>query len=131
MGRSGPNLVLGVLVGDDIGREIVPVAVQVTSAAAAMNGLHIEWRRLPIGRRALDTHGSTLPSETLEKLSALDGWVLGPIGHRDYPDRPEAVNPHPILRKRFDLFANIRPTRSFPGIGCLHDDVDLSHRARE
>ena len=38
---------------------------------------------------------------------------------------PEAINPHPILRKHFGLFANVRPTRSYPDIGCLYDDIDL------
>ena len=38
---------------------------------------------------------------------------------------PNAINPHPILRKQFNLFANVRPTRSYPDIGCLHDGVDL------
>jgi 3-isopropylmalate dehydrogenase len=116
---------IGILEGDDIGHEIVPAAVEVARAAASKNGFAIEWRTLPIGRRALDTHGSTLPRETLETLPTLDGWILGPIGHRAYPKVPEAINPHPILRKRFDLFANVRPTRSYPDIGCLHDDVDL------
>src|SRR3546814_922966 len=87
--------------------------------------LAIEWTPLPIGRRALDTHGHTMPGGTLETLATLDGWLLGPIGHRDYPKLPQAINPHPILRKHFDLFANVRPTRSYPGIGCLHDDIDL------
>jgi 3-isopropylmalate dehydrogenase len=50
---------------------------------------------------------------------------LGPIGHQAYPKVPGAINPHPILRKHFDLFANVRPTRSYPDIGCLYDDVDL------
>lgn len=116
---------IGILEGDDIGHEIVPASVEVARAAARRHGLEIEWRPLPIGRRALDMHGSTLPEETLETLPTLDGWILGPIGHRAYPKVPEAINPHPILRKRFDLFANVRPTRSYPGIGCLHDDVDL------
>jgi 3-isopropylmalate dehydrogenase len=80
---------------------------------------------LPIGRRALDTHGHTLPPETLETLKKLDGWILGPIGHRAYPKGPNAINPHPILRKQFNLFANVRPTRSYPDIGCLFGDVDL------
>ncbi len=122
---SEAHLVLGVLDGDDIGREIVPAAVEVASAAAARHGLRIEWRPMPIGRRALDTHGSTLPPGTLETLAAMDGFVLGPIGHRDYPRVPGAINPHPIMRKHFNLFANIRPTRSYPGIGCLHDSIDL------
>lgn len=119
------SLRLGVLEGDDIGHEVVPAAVRVAEAAAATSGLAIEWTPLPIGRRALDSHGHTLPEGTLETLASLDGWILGPIGHRDYPKVPEAINPHPILRKHFDLFANVRPTRSYPGIGCLHDDIDL------
>jgi len=118
-------LKIGVLEGDDIGLEIVPASVEVLRAAAQKHGVAIEWRPFPIGRRALDTHGSTLPQETLDTLATLDGWILGPIGHRAYPKRPEAINPHPILRKRFNLFANVRPTRSYPDIGCLHDGVDL------
>jgi len=118
-------LKIGILEGDDIGHEIVPASVTVAKAAAAKHGLAIDWRPLPIGAAALPTHGSTLPKETMDTLPTLDGWILGPIGHRAYPKVPEAINPHPILRKRFDLFANVRPTRSYPGIGCLHDDIDL------
>jgi 3-isopropylmalate dehydrogenase len=119
------HLVLGVLEGDDIGHEIVPAAVQVASAAAGKQGLRIDWRPMPIGRRALDTHGSTLPAGTLETLARMDGFVLGPIGHREYPKVAGALNPHPIMRKQFNLYANVRPTRSYPDIGCLRDDVDL------
>src|SRR5215212_12133577 len=116
---------IGILVGDDIGHEIVPASVEISRAAAELHGVAIEWRPLPIGRTALDTHGHTLPPTTLEALQSLDGWILGPIGHRAYPKGPNAINPHPILRKQFNLFANVRPTRSYPDIGCLHDDVDL------
>jgi 3-isopropylmalate dehydrogenase len=119
------HFTLGILEGDDIGHEIVPASVEVASAAAQRAGLRIDWRGVPIGRKALDELGHTMPPGTLETLGTLDGWVLGPIGHRDYPKVPEAVNPHPILRKSFDLFANVRPTRSYPGIGCLYDDIDL------
>jgi 3-isopropylmalate dehydrogenase len=119
------HLTLGVLEGDDIGHEIVPAAVAVAEAAARRTGLRIDWRPMPIGRRALDTHGTTLPEGTLETLSRMDGFVLGPIGHQAYPKTAGAINPHPILRKHFDLFANVRPTRSFPGLGALYDDIDL------
>ena len=119
------QLTLGVLEGDDIGHEIVPASVEIATTAAAQVGLEIDWVPLPIGRRALETVGHTLPDRTLETLERLDGWILGPIGHREYPKVPEAVNPHPILRKRFDLFGNVRPTRSFPDIGCFFDDIDL------
>jgi 3-isopropylmalate dehydrogenase len=120
-----PHLVLGILEGDDIGHEVVPAAVDVAKAAAARHGLDIDWRPMPIGRRALDSHGSTMPEGTLEALAKLDGWILGPIGHQAYPRVPGAINPHPILRKHFNLFANVRPTRSYPGIGCLYDNIDL------
>src|SRR3954471_21752992 len=122
---STSPLRIGILNGDDIGHEIVPASVTVARAAAEKHGLAIDWQPLPIGRTALDTHGHTLPPSTLEALHKLDGWILGPIGHRAYPKGPNAINPHPILRKQFNLFANVRPTRSYPDIGCLHDDIDL------
>ena len=125
MTNAQATLRIGILEGDDIGQEIVPASVEMARAAAELHGVAIDWRPLPIGRSALDTHGHTLPAETLEALKTLDGWILGPIGHRAYPKGPNAINPHPILRKQFNLFANVRPTRSYPGIGCLHDDVDL------
>ena len=116
---------IGILNGDDIGHEIVPASVDISRAAAELHGVAIDWHPLPVGRTALDTHGHTLPPETLATLKTLDGWILGPIGHRAYPKLPNAINPHPILRKDFNLFANVRPTRSYPDIGCLHDNVDL------
>src|SRR3546814_11286791 len=79
------SLRLGVLEGDDIGHEIVPAAVRIAETAAAETGLAIEWTPLPIGRRALDTHGPTMPEGTLETLAQLDGRLLGPLGHRAYP----------------------------------------------
>jgi 3-isopropylmalate dehydrogenase len=121
-----PHLTIGVLDGDDIGHEIVPAAVRIADAAAKKHGVEIDWRKMPIGRRALDTHGSTLPEGTLETLATFDGFVLGPIGHMAYPKGvPGSINPHPILRKHFDLFANVRPTKSYPDIGCIYDDIDL------
>ncbi|KQT61874.1 MULTISPECIES: isocitrate/isopropylmalate dehydrogenase family protein [unclassified Aureimonas] len=119
------HLVLGILNGDDIGHEIVPASVEVARAAAEKAGLRIDWRPMPIGRIALDTHGSTFPDGTMETLSKMDGFILGPIGHRAYPKVAGAINPHPIMRKGFGLFANVRPTRSYPGLGAIHDNIDL------
>ena len=116
---------IGVLNGDDIGLEVVPEAVKVLRAAAEAAGVAIEWVSMPIGRQALDTIGTTLPAGTLDQLEKLDGWILGPIGHQAYPKRPEAINPHPILRKHFDLFANIRPVKSYPSLSSLHQGIDL------
>jgi 3-isopropylmalate dehydrogenase len=119
-------LQVGILNGDDIGLEVVPECVKAMRAAAQKTGLEIDWHPVPIGKKALDELGHTLPPGTLEKLDTLDGWVLGPIGHQAYPKGiPNVINPHPILRKHYDLFANIRPAKSYPGLPALYKDVDL------
>ena len=120
------TLQIGILLGDDIGLEVVPETIKVMRAAAQKTGLSVQWHDVPIGRKAYDELGYTMPPGTLEKLDTLDGWVLGPIGHQAYPKgKPKAINPHPILRKHYDLFANIRPAKSYPGLLALYKDVDL------
>jgi 3-isopropylmalate dehydrogenase len=120
------TLKIGILNGDDIGLEVVPECVKAMRAAAQKTGLAIDWHPVPIGKAALDQLGHTLPPGTLEKLDTLDGWVLGPIGHQAYPKGlPNVINPHPILRKHYDLFANVRPSKSYPGLPALYQDVDL------
>ena len=117
---------IGILEGDDIGLEVVPETIKVMRAAAAKVNCAIDWHPVPIGKKAFDTLGNTLPPGTLDKLDTLDGWVLGPIGHQAYPkNNPHSINPHPILRRHYDLFANIRPSKSYPGIPCIYNDVDL------
>jgi len=118
---------IGVLLGDDIGPEIVPQAVAVVAAAVEQwPGVKLQFVDMPIGARAYETTGHTLPAGTLERLADFDGWILGPLGHAAYPhDDPNAINPHPIIRRHFDLYANIRPSCSLPGVKALHDGVDL------
>lgn len=118
---------IGVLKGDDIGLEIVPVAVAVLKAALEKHpGAEIEWVELPVGYPSFLESGETLPERTFKTLYELDGWILGPIGHMAYPkDAPKAINPHPILRREFDLMSNIRPAKSFPTVPSLHKDVDI------
>ncbi len=118
---------IGILPGDDIGLEIVPVAVSVLQAAVSkFADVVIDWVDLPVGMPSYQQSGETLPQRTLDTLYELDGWILGPIGHMVYPkDDPRAVNPHPIIRRNYDLVSNIRPTRSYPSIPSLHQDVDL------
>jgi 3-isopropylmalate dehydrogenase len=120
------TLQIGILEGDDIGLEVVPETIKVMKAAAQKCGLSVQWHPVPIGMKAYKELGYTLPPGTLEKLDTLDGWVLGPIGHQAYPKGlPNAINPHPILRKHYDLFANIRPAKSYAGLPSIYNDVDL------
>ena len=117
-------LKIGILLGDDIGLEVVPECVKVMKAAAAKTGLEIEWQPLPIGRKAHEALGHTMPASTVEALAGVDGWVQGPIGHNVYPrNDPTWVNPP--LRKKFELFANIKPVKSYPNLPSLHKNVDI------
>jgi 3-isopropylmalate dehydrogenase len=118
---------IGVLQGDDIGLEVVPVAVDVLKAAVEKYPeVEINWVELPVGYPSYLESGETLPQKTLDTLYELDGWFLGPIGHMAYPkDDPKAVNPHPILRRNYDLVSNIRPTKSYPALPSVHQNVDL------
>jgi 3-isopropylmalate dehydrogenase len=117
-------LKIGILLGDDIGREVVPECVKVMKAAAGKVGLDVEWEELPIGRRGHELHGHTLPAVTAEALEKLDGWVLGPIGHSAYP-RNDPTWIMPPVRKRFELFASIKPVKSYPNLRSVHKDVDI------
>lgn len=118
---------IGILNGDDIGLEIVPVAVEVLKTAVKRYPeIQIEWVPLPIGYPSFLEHGTTLLPEVRERLYTLDGWILGPIGHMAYPkDQPNCFNPHPILRREYDLVSNIRPAKSYAEIPCINPNVDL------
>lgn len=117
-------LKIGVLLGDDIGLEVVPEAVKVMQAACAKAGVEIQWSPLPIGRKAHETHGRTVPQVTLDALKDQDGWILGPMGHDSYL-RNDPTWTSAGLRKRFELFAGVKPVRSYPNIKSLHQNVDM------
>jgi 3-isopropylmalate dehydrogenase len=117
-------LKIGILLGDDIGLEVVPEAVKAMKAAAAKTGLQIEWQPLAIGRAAHASHGTTMPASTVEALQHVDGWLQGPIGHNAYP-RNDATWLNPPLRKKFELFANVKPVKSYPNLPSMHKDVDI------
>lgn len=117
-------LKIGILNGDDIGLEVVPEAVKVARAAAAKTGLEIEWQDLPIGRAGHEQHGHTMPEFTVRALEQTDGWICGPIGHGAYP-RNDASWIMPPLRKRFELYASVKPVKSYENVKSLHKNVNL------
>jgi len=118
------TLKIGILLGDDIGLEVVPECVKVMKAAAARTGLSIEWHPLPIGKAGHEEHGNTLPAVTEKALWDLHGWVMGPIGHAAYP-RNDPTWIMPPVRKRFDLFAALRPSRGHANLPSIHKGVDI------
>jgi 3-isopropylmalate dehydrogenase len=65
-----------------------------------------------------------MPQVTVDALAKVDGWIQGPIGHNAYP-RNDPTWLNPPLRKRFELFANVKPVKSYPNLPSLHKDVDI------
>jgi 3-isopropylmalate dehydrogenase len=118
------TLKIGILHGDDIGLEVVPECVKVMKAGASRAGLTIDWQPLPIGKRGHEEHGDTLPAVTEQALKTLDGWIMGPIGHAAYP-RGDPTWVMPPVRKKFELFAAVRPALSHPNIASVHKNVDI------
>jgi len=118
---------LGVLLGDGIGPEIVPASVAILDAAmSAVGAPAIEWTELPLGRAAIDTHGTAVPESTLEALADVDAWLLGPHDSAAYPEPHKSqLNPSGTIRKHFQLFANIRPAKAFAGGNAIVENTDL------
>ena len=118
---------IGVLQGDGIGREIVPATRDVVDAAVAAVGLpDVDWVPLPIGLDAISTYGTPTPEHTLVALAELDSWILGPHDSTSYPEPFQMqLTPGGAIRKRFDLYANIRPARALPGVRAVSPGMDL------
>ncbi|WP_107983828.1 isocitrate/isopropylmalate family dehydrogenase [Rhodococcus sp. OK519] len=122
-----PNPRLGLLQGDGIGREIVPATRDVVDAAMSAVGLpDVDWVPLPIGFDAIASHGTPMPESTLVALAELDAWILGPHDSASYPDPFQMqLTPGGAIRKRFDLYANIRPARALPSVRAVSPHMDL------
>jgi isocitrate/isopropylmalate dehydrogenase len=105
-----------VLEGDGIGPEIMAATLAVLRAADAKFSLHLAFKAAAVGWTAHRAEGSTFPQSVLEQAKAADGVLLGPVSHNEYPPVAEGgLNPSGELRKRLDLYANIRPARSRAG----------------
>jgi len=115
-----------VLEGDGIGPEIVTATCRVMETALRRANAAVELVHKPIGLAALEQQGRTIPEETQKAIEGADGVLLGPLTTHVYDifDHKTA-NPSAYLRKNFDLYANVRPARSRPGVPCLAKDVDL------
>jgi 3-isopropylmalate dehydrogenase len=115
-----------VLPGDGIGPEITRATLGVLEAASRRFALGLSFESRDIGFAALKTHGTTLPDEVFQRAREADGIILGPISHLDYPPREQGgINVSGTFRVKLDLYANVRPARSRPGIGHARSPMDL------
>ena len=111
-----PHVVL--IPGDGIGPEITESVKQILHVAQA----DVQWVECAAGESAVASHGSPLPEETIEAIErhriALKGPLTTPVGAGF-----RSINV--ALRQHFDLFANIRPARTLPGIDTPFRHVDM------
>jgi isocitrate/isopropylmalate dehydrogenase len=115
-----------VMPGDDIGPEIVAAATAVLKAADETFGLKILLTEVDVGMASYRKHGTTLTDAALKAATEADGVILGPCGMTEYPPRDKGgVNVPGTVRKALELYANLRPARSRPGVPEARRDLDV------
>jgi isocitrate dehydrogenase (NAD+) len=104
--------------GDGIGPEVTRPAQQIIKAA----GVEIEWETFMAGAEALEREGKTVSDELLDSIRknkvALKGPLTTPIGEGFSSANVE-------MRKALDLYANLRPVKSLPGVKSRYENIDL------
>jgi 3-isopropylmalate dehydrogenase len=111
-----------VLPGDGIGPEIAAAAQPVLQAVSQRFRLGLEIEEDIVGHDSLQRHGTTVRPEVLDAARKADGLVLGPTAAFEFRDQ---INPSMFFRKNLDLFANIRPSRTYPGVPMRVGAFDL------
>jgi 3-isopropylmalate dehydrogenase len=115
-----------VLAGDGIGPEITEAALDVLRAASDRYGLGLRIEEAPVGHAGLRAVGHTIHPDLVDKARKADGVVLGPTATFDFKDPAKGeANPSMTLRKTLDLFANIRPARTYAGFPLRCGEFDL------
>jgi len=104
--------------GDGIGPSIMDVAVKIIDAS----GVKINWEEADAGMGAFEKLGTPIPEQTLASIAknkvAFKGPLTTPVGKGF-----RSINV--ALRQKFDLFANIRPARSWKGAQSKFENIDI------
>ncbi|MBR1364267.1 isocitrate/isopropylmalate dehydrogenase family protein [Bradyrhizobium ottawaense] len=115
-----------VLPGDGIGPEITTATMGVLRAASERFQLNLRLEEHAVGHASLKLSGTTVRPEMLDIVRAADGLILGPTATFDFKDEARGeINPSRYFRKNLDLYANIRPARTYAGRPGRLGDFDL------
>lgn len=104
--------------GDGIGPEVADATVRAVNAT----GVKIEWERVELTADVITKAGQVLPPHVLESLDRTHLGLKGPVATPIAGGFP-SVNV--ALRKKLDLFANVRPVRTLPGVKTRYMDVNI------
>ncbi len=110
---------LCVIPGDGIGKEVIPAAVEVLRAVVT----DLETVEAEAGWECFQTHGVSVVAETFEKVSECGAALFGAVSSpaRKVEGYRSAVV---TLRRKLDLYANVRPVKSLPVVSA-RTDVDM------
>ncbi|QQL44024.1 3-isopropylmalate dehydrogenase [Sulfuriroseicoccus oceanibius] len=117
---SDQAIKVAVLAGDGIGPEVMTEAIRVLERVAELRNLSFEFDHQLVGGAAIDAAGCPLPDATVAACEAAGAILFGSVGgpkweHLPPNDQPERGALLP-LRKKFGLFANLRPSICLPAL---------------
>jgi isocitrate dehydrogenase (NAD+) len=104
--------------GDGIGPEVADAAARAIDAT----GVKIDWERVELNADVIQKKGEVLPNEVMDSLNRTLTGLKGPV---TTPVAGGFPSVNVALRKRLDLFANVRPVRSLPGVKTRFQDLQL------
>src|SRR5580692_12901717 len=121
---------IAVIPGDGIGKEVIPAGLEVLKAVAEREG-GVEWSfdQFDWGSDFYRETGLMMPADGREQIKDHDAIYFGAVGAPDVPDHITLWGLRLAICQPFDQYANVRPTRIFPGIesplrGVTAKDLD-------
>ncbi len=109
---------ISLIMGDGIGPELSDSAISVLNTIQEKYGIEFEISKLIAGDKALEQTGKALPDDVVETIKNSDVCLKAPVGE-------SAADVIVVLRRMLDLYANIRPSKSYPHMPALRDDIDM------
>ena len=109
---------ISLITGDGIGPELSDSAISVLNTIQEKYGIEFEISKLIAGDKALEQTGKALPDDVVENIKNSDVCLKAPVGE-------SAADVIVVLRRMLDLYANIRPSKSYPHMPALRDDIDM------
>ena len=109
---------ISLVTGDGIGPEISESALSILETINDNMNIQFKIKKLEAGDTVLKNTGKALPDETFEAIKNSHACLKAPVGE-------SAKDVIVYLRRMLDLYANIRPAKSYPNMPALRDDVDL------
>ena len=110
--------IISLIPGDGIGPELIRSAKMVLNFINDSTSIKFTIKEVDAGDFALSKYGKALPDFTLSAIKQSDAALKGPVGE-------SAADVIIFLRRYFDLYANIRPAKSFPNIESISKNIDL------